>query len=310
MIRFARLFVFGVLVISALTAAAAPRAEHVFVISIDGGHPDMLLQSKMPVLHKLAGEGAHTWWARTINPPLTLPAHTSMLTGVGPEKHQVNWNDWRPTNGVVRVPTVFAAARNAGFSTAMIVAKEKFRHLVQPNTVDFFNYDAANSTIILKSDSGDSVKRKEGTVRASVVASHAAACILKQKPNLCFIHFTEADTFGHEFGWGSPEQLKALADVDAGLKVIVDAIRKAGIARKSIILISADHGGQGRGHSKGTPDDIRIPWIAWGKGVKRQFEITKAVYTCDTAATALWLLGLAPVAAIEGRAASTAWVTN
>lgn len=270
----------------------------------------MLLKSRMPFLQKLAKEGAHTWWAQTINPPLTLPAHTSMLTGVGPEKHLVNWNDWRPTNGVVRTPTIFAAARRAGFSTAMVVAKEKFRHLLQPNTVDFFDYDSANSTIILKSDTGDSVKRKEGTVRAAVVASNAAVCILKQRPNLCFIHFTDADTFGHEFGWGSPEQLTALPDIDAGLKVIVAAIRKAGIISKSVIIISADHGGHDKGHSKGIPDDMRIPWIAWGKGVKKRFEITQAVYTCDTAATALWLLDVAPITPIEGRALSTAWSGN
>ena len=29
---------------------AAPRAEHVFIISIDGGNPEVMLRSPMPVL--------------------------------------------------------------------------------------------------------------------------------------------------------------------------------------------------------------------------------------------------------------------
>src|SRR3954447_26774036 len=108
------------------SAVAGPRAEHVFIVSIDGGKPAAIEQSKMPVLEKCVAEGAHTWVANTIFPCKTLPSHTSMLTGVGPDKHKILWNDWTPTNVVVKVPTVFSEAKKAGFSTAMFVGKEKF----------------------------------------------------------------------------------------------------------------------------------------------------------------------------------------
>jgi predicted AlkP superfamily pyrophosphatase or phosphodiesterase len=254
----------------------------------------------MPTLQKLAREGAVTWQAQTIKPPLTLPAHASMLTGVVMEKHGITWNRWVPTNGVVIQPTVFSAAKQAGFSTAMFVGKEKFRHLLQPDSVDWFDYDQANSVEILKGDNGASPVKKEGNVFAKTVAAHAAACIRKGKPNLCFIHLTDPDTVGHTFGWGSPEQRKAFADVDAGLDALLQAIRQAGIARRSVVLISADHGGTGRTHSRGTADDMTIPWIAWGRGVKPHFAITAPVNTCDTAATALWLLGVKPLADMDG----------
>jgi len=283
-----------------LTACAAPRAEHVFIISIDGGKPATILQSRMPVLNRLVKDGACTWTAQTIIPPLTLPAHTSMLTGVPMAKHGVTWNNWSPTNGTVGVPTVFTAARQAGLSTAMFVGKEKFRHLLQPNTVDEFYYDANNAVVVMKSDSGDRVVKKEGNIFAGMVATNAANYIIKNKPNLCFIHFTDTDTIGHEFGWDSPEQLKAFADTDDALGLIQKAIQKAGIARRSVIIISADHGGHGRGHSKGTPEDMTIPWIVSGQGVKKNFTITAPVNTCDTAATVLWLLGVEPRAAMDG----------
>lgn len=223
-----------------------------------------------------------------------------MLTGVPMAKHGVTWNNWSPTNGTVGVPTVFTAARQAGLSTAMFVGKEKFRHLLQPNTVDEFYYDANNAVVVMKSDSGDRVVKKEGNIFAGMVATNAANYIIKNKPNLCFIHFTDTDTIGHEFGWDSPEQLKAFADTDVALGLIQKAIQKAGIARRSVIIISADHGGHGRGHSKGTPEDMTIPWIVSGQGVKKNFTITAPVNTCDTAATVLWLLGVEPRAAMDG----------
>ena len=290
-----------------LLLEASPRADHVFIISIDGGAPAVIQQSRMPVLKKLAAQGAYTWNAQTIKPCLTLPAHTSMLTGVGAERHQVTWNNWTPTNGLVGVPTIFSVAKTAGLATGMFVGKEKFRHLLLPNTVDEFDYDEAHSLVVLKSASGQGEKKKEGTVMAKLVATNAAIYILKYKPGLCFIHFTDPDTVGHEFGWGTPEQIKAFADVDAALDIVLEAIRQAGIARSSVILLSADHGGHGKGHSQATPADLQIPWIAWGRGVKQGFEITAPVNTCDTAATALWLLDLPAAILLEGAVVSSAF---
>src|SRR5262245_37892647 len=120
MIGFIRRFIVcAAILVFAGTAVAVPRVEHVFVISIDGANPEIMQRSEMPVLKKLMKAGAHTRVAKTITPPLTLPAHTSMLTGVGMEKHKVTWNNFSQTNGVVEVPTIFSVARQAGYSTAM-----------------------------------------------------------------------------------------------------------------------------------------------------------------------------------------------
>lgn len=284
----------------AFTTFAAPRTDHVFIISIDGASPDVMKRAKMPVLMKMAKEGAWTWDARTITPSLTLPSHVSMLTGVVMEKHKITWNDLAMKKGFVDVPTVFSVARPAGFSTAMVVSKEKLVHIAQPGTVDHFSYDQANSKMVLKSTDGRTVKEKEGVVSAKAVAQSAADYIIKHKPQLCFIHFGDPDAVGHEFGWGSPEQLQSLADVDTGLGLVLKAIRKAGLAKRSVVIISADHGGHAKGHSKSTLVDQQIPWIAWGQGVKEKFEIIRPVSTCDTAATALWLLGLETASPLDG----------
>lgn len=298
----------ALLVVAVSAFAAPPRAEHVFIISIDGGAPANIKQSRMPVLMQLAREGAVTWTAQTVRPSITLPAHTSMLTGVPVAKHGISWNDWIATNPIVSVPTVFTVAKAAGRGTAMFVAKEKFKQLLQPGTVDEFWFDQAAGQAVLKSDSGSKKGLKmEVNIPATAVATAAAKYIERHKPGVCFIHFADPDSVGHKHGWGSPEQLKAFAEVDAALGVLRDSITKAGLATNSVLLITADHGGKGKGHSEDIPENMTIPWIAWGPGVKANFQITELVNTCDTAATALWLLGLKPTAPLDGAVVTSAF---
>jgi len=296
----------AVICLFALSSRAAARVEHVFIISIDGGKPAVIQQSQMPVLERMVGEGACTWTANTIFPSITLPSHTSMLSGVGPKKHKILWNKWLPTNGIVRVPTVFSLAKQAGYSTAMFVGKEKFRHLLLPGSVDQFEYSHLQAQEVIKTANGGT-QDKEGTVLADEVAREAAAYILRQKPNLCFIHFADPDVAGHKYGWGSPQQIKSLASTDAALGLLMKAIDQAGIADQTVILLSADHGGHAKTHGGKSDDDMHIPWIAWGKGVKHGFALTDPVTTFDTAATALWLLDVPRPASFDGHAVTSSF---
>ena len=119
------------LIVFASPAWAARLADHVFIISFDGGKPSVMKQSEMPELMSVANRGACTWDAQTVFPSITLVAHTSMLTGLSPEKHHVFWNDYEPERGVIKAPTAFALAHEQKLNTAMFVGKPKFIHLYQ-----------------------------------------------------------------------------------------------------------------------------------------------------------------------------------
>jgi len=297
--HFMRSFLQGVIVWAMLwttgwATSDSPHAAHVFIVSIDGGKPAVIAESDMPVLKQLVKEGACTWTASTIFPSVTLPSHTSMLTGVGPDKHHVLWNSWQPRKGVVAVPTIFAEAKRAGFSTAMFVGKEKFRHLAQPDSIDVFEFPEAEA-------------KASGTVVAKTVAGRAARYIVENKPTLCFIHFTDPDDAGHQYGWGSPQQIRAFGEVDEALGEILEAMKVAGISQESVLMVTADHGGHDKTHGQKRPEDMRIPWIAWGKGAKRGFAISDPVITYDTAATALWVLGLPVPEPFDGKPVTSAF---
>ncbi len=243
-------------------------------------------RSPMPVTLAMAKAGAATWNAQTVFPSITLTSHTSMLTGVQPIKHRILWNDWIPSRGLVKVPTVFGLARNYGYTTALFAGKPKFRHLNVPGTLDEFEIPAYS---------------------AKVVAQTAARYIEAKKPNLCFIHFADSDGAGHKYGWGTPQQVRSFADEDAALKIVREAVKKAGIEKESVFILSADHGGHAKTHGTSRPDDMTIPWIAWGEAVKPKSQITAPVSTCDTAATALWLLDVPLPASFDGKPVESAF---
>lgn len=295
------------------TSDAPEGVRHVFIISLDQGAPRNILKSEMPALKDLVRNGAHTWEAYTIVPSLTLPAHVSMLTGVGIQKHQILWNEFEPEKGRLTTPTVFSLAKQRGLTTALYAAKTKFLTFRAESPFDAFVFPP---------------DPKSPGFDAETVARAFAADVGKLKPNVCFIHFSDADGAGHKFGVDSPEKLAALAACDRALKIVVDAISAAGLADSSVILISADHGGhdrtekenaeraeQGKDFQPGThgsphTDDVVIPWIAWGRGVKKDFTITQPVVVYDTAATALWLLHIPEPPHLWGRPVKTAFETR
>lgn len=278
-------------------AAKPPRVKHVFIVSYDQGNPELIRTNDLPTFHLMATEGARTWSAYTIVPSLTLPSHTSMLTGVGPQVHQILWNDYRPTNGVVHVPTIFSLAKQRGLKTAMFVGKEKFKHLELPGTIDELVWPQPDDD-------------------AKSVAKAFAAEFGKTKPNLCFIHFRDPDTVGHATGAYSPEKIQALKDCDEALLTIKEAVAAAGVLENSVFILTADHGSHDsknkEGKTVGThgdsrPEDVLIPWVVWGKGVKKDFTITAPVVQYDTAATALWLLKVPLPESFWGRPVTSAF---
>lgn len=255
------------------TASYATRnahAKHVIVVSIDGGKPAVLLDAGMSALSSFVSQGATSWQARTILPSLTLPSHTSMLTGVSPSVHQMLWNSYDPNKGIVTVPTVFSVAKQHGKRTALIAGKQKFKHLLLPGSVDY--------EFTEPSDALPLAKRAVDQLRSS-------------PPDLMFVHFPDADLAGHRDGWGSEPQRKSLRDIDVALSELRAGVH-AFLASDTVMLITADHGGTGYSHGSASDADVLIPWIAWGAHTKKGHKLETPIRTMDTAATALWLLGV------------------
>lgn len=252
----------------ALPGAARAQTRHVVIVSIDGLRPDAIDAARATTMQRLMREGAVAQNARTISPSLTLPSHASMLSGLTPEKHGVDWNKYLPEKGTIKAPTCLDIADRQGLWTEMVVGKEKLLHLGRPGFI---------------------APPARG---AEQVGKLAVERLTTHKPSLMMVHFSDPDDAGHRHGWMTPEQFASIRDCDAALEGIIQAIQRTpGLAGHTTIILTADHGGHAKTHGTEMPEDMRIPWIAWGAGVRRGRSRTPMV-TYDTAATALYLLGL------------------
>jgi arylsulfatase A-like enzyme len=281
-------------VATAATYQDAPRAgavsNHVIIVSIDGLRPDAIEAYEAHTLQRLVREGAYSLTAETVYPSKTLPSHTSMLTGLTPEQHGITWNtDKTSAHGVVQVPTIFGMAKAAGFTTAAFFSKSKLRHLQQPGSLDH-----------------SQAPRGLDVSPATRTVEDATRYMQFRRPNLMFVHISEPDAAGHSFGWMGSAYGVAVRRADAAVgRIIAAADATYGVGGYTII-VTADHGGHGTHHGSDHEEDMQIPWIAWGAGVEPG-ALAIAINTTDTAATALWLLGVKEPASFSGTVVASAY---
>jgi hypothetical protein len=256
-----------------ITPSVTPRPDprtlikRVLIISIDGLRPDAISLAPMQTLIYLAQQGAFSFNAQTIRPSATLPGHTSMLTGLCPKKHGVNWNDYRPENGFANGTDLFDLASDAGLQTVVFAGKEKLQQISE--SIDIFNFIPDRDTVITDN-------------------------ILADFPDdfgVMFVHFPTVDWMGHEHGWLSSDQLSVARRADKSIARLLAELDSRGLRDETLVIISADHGGHDTEHGSTQPEDMTIPWVITGPGVVTG-QLKTAIHTTDTAATAAWALGL------------------
>lgn len=270
-----------------LVACGPPReervsgVEHVIVIGVDGMSPDGVRKAKTPVLDEMMKNGAYTLNARGVLPTSSSPNWASMVSGAGPEKHGVTSNDWERddfpypavTTGLEPTyPTIFGVTRQQrrDMEIGAIYNWRGFGRLIERSAL---NYDFTHA--------------EEGET-----ASAAVKYIKEKKPGFLFVHFDHVDHAGHHDGHRTDLYYQAIGQADAFIGQIVEATKEAGMFDKTVFIISADHGGVGYSHGGETLDELEIPFIISGTGVKKGYLIKHDVFTYDNAATVAFLLGV------------------
>ena len=190
-----------VLVVSVCTIAFAEMQKpvsavnHAVIISVDGMRGDLALRADMPNMRKMLDRGSFTFWARSTELSITLPTHTSMLTGMPPQIHGILFNDDGPLEIPVhpKVLSIFDYAKKAGYTTAMATGKSKLGLIPQPGAVDY-------SAVPARGKGGDNLS----------ATADAVQIINEHRPGVLFLHLTKSDGVGHGKGWGTLEQIEVV----------------------------------------------------------------------------------------------------
>jgi predicted AlkP superfamily pyrophosphatase or phosphodiesterase len=266
----------------AQTTRPISAIRRVLIVSIDGLRPDLALRADTPTIHGLLPQSSFTFWARTTAESVTLPSHTSMLTGVVPIRHEIQWNKDLPLLHPVYpvFPTLFELAHADGYSTAMAAGKSKFINLAKPGTLDW--------TFIPDSSTSEDAD----------VIGPALAILRGHQPEVFFVHLPSVDNVGHASGWATPEQLAAISRADACVGRLLAVLDELKLRDSTMVIITSDHGGSGKSHGPDDPRSRHIPWIVSGPGIRKNLDLTQyaelTVDTEDTFCTACYVLGIHP----------------
>jgi predicted AlkP superfamily pyrophosphatase or phosphodiesterase len=268
--RCALLIVCEIALIISSSSMAAERERHVVLVSIDGFAAYLLDDPKAPIptVRNLAREGSYAEGGMKVsNPSVTWPNHTSMITGVRPEKHGVLANGVvvrgpigipvkidprRDQQDLIRVPTIIDAAHAAGLRTAEInwpcTRGSKSLDDSFPDVPDAVLHmtPRLRSELIAK---GLLTDETQESFRANSYASWdliwtEAAChvIRERKPHLLLLHLLNVDLTHHTFGPQTQASYTANGYADMCLSRIIAAIEEAGIRDQTTLFVVADHG--------------------------------------------------------------------
>lgn len=281
--RIRLLIIFILFIIVSPYSRADNEAQYALIIIIDGLRPDAIDRTYTPNLYSLIKKGSYKPGAKTVEIAKTLPTLTSLVTGLTPKKHGMTKNMYSQDLGHTDFETIFAVAKKRGLGTALFVGKDKLSYINVPGTTDHY----------------ESTSWSEDSVRE--ITQSYISYMKKHKPVLTLIHYPYPDITGHNEGWMSAEYLDSAGSVDKALGDIIESLEEEGIIKDMIIVITSDHGGEGKHHGADVAHSIDIPWLALGKNIKKNYLIKEQVYIYDTAPTVLQALGLKPPSDIDGQ---------
>ena len=284
-------------------AAFAPgsfaQVKYLVVVGVDGLSPDGILHADAPNLKRLREQGAWTFHARGVMPTSSSPNWASMIMGAGPEQHGVTSNDWE-TNKFDIAP--IAIGSGGIFPTIFGLLRAQ-----QPGAIIGVFHDWDGFGRLFERQAVNVIKDTDGPTNA---VREAAAFWKDNKATFTFIHFDHVDHAGHAFGHGTPEYYTSVGVADQLIGETIAALHSSGMWEQTILIVTADHGGKGKGHGGATMAEIEIPWIISGPGVKADHEIKSPVSTCDTAATIAYVFKLKPPEVWIGRPVREAFAAS
>ncbi len=258
-----------------------------------------------PHLDALAARGVRFTHA-TVQAPLTLPSHASIMTGENPPQHGL-----RNMEGFVLAathPTLASILESNGYATAAVVGS---RALARSFGLahGFATYD---DDVVNQEEPGQQ-RDILGKRRAAVVTDHALEWLKGsgQKRFFLWAHYYDPHT-----PYDPPEPYKDLyardpysgeiTYMDEQVGRLLDGLEALGLQSRTLIAVIGDHGESLGEHGELThgvflyESTLHVPFILAGPGVPNGKVINDQVRSIDVMPTLLSFLNLSPSSEVQG----------
>jgi arylsulfatase A-like enzyme/Tfp pilus assembly protein PilF len=258
-----------------------------------------------PRIDALAARGLRFTTAYT-PAPLTLPAHTSLLTATSPPVHGVRNNSLFRLGDTL--PTLATVLKSAGYRTGAFVGA----FVLDARFGLARGFDLYDDRYGEASAAGEEPER-----RAEEVVAPAIAWMLEpsppppaSRPWFAWLHFYDPHA-----PYRAPEPYASryqpydaeVAYTDAALGRLIDALSAAGALERTVIVFTADHGESLGEHGEAThgvfvyESTVRVPMFLWAAARLEARAYAGVTRLIDLAPTAMELLGVKAPSSFEGR---------
>jgi phosphonoacetate hydrolase len=255
----------------------------VVVICIDGSEPDYHVEAmkagRMPWLSRTLRGASSSWAAHGAMPALTNPNNVSIATGQPSALHGISGNYiLDPETGqetlmndkrFLRLPTIFAAANEAGMDVAVITAKDKLRRILGAGLVEegprldggpgleapsrigiCFSAEKADEATVADNGIADiatlvgrPVPQVYSPDLSEFVLAAGAAILESRSVDLMFLSLSDFVQHKHAPGAAAANDFYAMIDTYAAR---LDALG-------AVVVVTADHGMSAKSDDAGRP---------------------------------------------------------
>lgn len=241
------------------------------VISLDAFvYEDVEYAKTLPNFKEFLKDASTVDRVRSIYPTVTYPCHVTMVSGCYPDKHGIYNNeldtvcverpDWYWWSRDIKVPTIFEAAKAAGYTTAAVswpvTTGQESIDINIPELDRYGEYGVNNGTAYEMYQAIGMNKKELSIAKRNLhlltswthpaVDRYFMACmvdiITRYKPDLLFFHNGRPDAARHAHGVFAEGVREAIRKCDEDLGRIVQALKKAGTYEETNIVLTADHG--------------------------------------------------------------------
>jgi arylsulfatase A-like enzyme len=249
-------------IVGIVVAAAAFARQPLLVISVDGLDQRYLadadaMKLKIPNLRRLMRDGQWSRGVVGVVPTITWPSHTTMITGVDPERHGIRGNRRPASEGgdyywsakLLKARTLLDAAREAGLKTATITWPVTVDAPVDYNLPEYFQRRRGGSmdlrSIGSKSTPADLVERIAGMFPSFAqewmddrTRTQAVVYLLRTvRPDLILLHLVDLDSEQHDNGPFTREAAAMLEYTDELIGRMLETL-----PRGYAVAVVSDHG--------------------------------------------------------------------
>lgn len=263
------------IVLAIATNAAAIDSDRIVVlISLDGlaGYYLDDPQAELTTVRQLAAEGTRAKAMKAVNPTVTWPNHTTLVTGVTPARHGVVGNNYFDRlaarkvtlisdpvfdkSEIVKVPTIYDLAKAEGLKTAAVywpatrnaaaldwtTPEVKQDSLVRKYTTpELFEECQQAGLKITRPGADDGAAGSKEDPDDATWTKVFNLILEKHHPNLALLHLVNIDHTEHATGPQSPEAYAAIKTADDQVRNIWNVLKKE-YPDKATLFVVSDHG--------------------------------------------------------------------